>query len=88
VSDVPEGFTASGKERDMRVFVTGGTGAIGRRLIPALISGGTELPVTSGEHEFLGVACAAGLSDADFACVARVVRHQAGSSEHDTGHCK
>jgi hypothetical protein len=38
VSDVPDGFTTSGKERDMRVFVAGGTGVIGQHLIPALIA--------------------------------------------------
>jgi nucleoside-diphosphate-sugar epimerase len=46
VSDVPEGFITSGQKLDMRVFVAGGTGAIGRHLIPALIADG-EFAVTN-----------------------------------------
>jgi hypothetical protein len=40
VSDVPEGFTTSGKELGMRLFVAGGTGAVGRYLIPSLVADG------------------------------------------------
>ena len=47
-------------------------------------AGGMELPVTSAAHEFLGVARTEGLSGADFASVAQLLRRQAGRGEHDT----
>jgi 2-alkyl-3-oxoalkanoate reductase len=47
VSDVPDVLTRSGKELDMRVLVAGGTGAIGRFLIPALIADGHQVTAST-----------------------------------------
>src|SRR5262249_3881446 len=37
----------SGKELDMRVFVAGGTGAIGRDLVPPLLAGGHQVTAST-----------------------------------------
>lgn len=46
------------------------------------VAADTRLPVTSAAQEFLGLACAAGLSDADFTSVAEVLRSQAVDGKH------
>jgi nucleoside-diphosphate-sugar epimerase len=38
---------ASGKETDMRVFVAGGTGVVGRRLVPRLVARGHQVTATT-----------------------------------------
>lgn len=41
------------------------------------VAGDLRLPVTAAAKEYLDAACAAGMSDADFACVARALRQAA-----------
>jgi 3-hydroxyisobutyrate dehydrogenase-like beta-hydroxyacid dehydrogenase len=42
---------------------------------------GLSLPATSAAQAFLAVAAAAGFADADFACVAEVLRQQSQTAE-------
>ena len=41
--------------RDMRVFVAGGTGVIGRRLVPRLVAGGHQVTATTTSAGKLGL---------------------------------
>jgi 2-alkyl-3-oxoalkanoate reductase len=60
VSDVPEGFTTSGKELGMRVFVAGGTGVVGRFLVPALVADGHRVTASTRSAGRLADLAAAG----------------------------
>ena len=56
----PVSFTAALMSKDLALALS--------------VADGTPLPVTAAAKQFLDASCAAGLADADFACVAQVLR--------------
>jgi hypothetical protein len=53
--------------------------------VPRVISRSNPLPVTTAARRFLAQACADGFADADFACVAALVRGEPGGGTRRRG---
>src|SRR5690349_7001547 len=60
VSEGTDGFQFNRWELDMRVFVAGGTGVIGRHLVPALIADGHQVTASSRSPDKAADLAAAG----------------------------